>query len=35
MKALAGMGLSFIRVWIFWDSANPQPDVYDLSLIHI
>ena len=33
MKALAGMGLSFIRVWIFWDSAEPNPADFKWSKV--
>ena len=33
MQALADMGLSFIRLWIFWNSANPEPDLYDWSKV--
>lgn len=33
MHALAGMGFSFIRMWIFWDTANPEPEKYDWSKV--
>ncbi len=33
MHALAGMGLSFIRMWVFWDTANPAPETYDWSKV--
>jgi len=33
MRALAAMGLSFIRVWVFWDAANPEPGVFNWAKV--
>lgn len=33
MKALADIGFSFVRCWIFWNSANPKPGVFDWSKV--
>lgn len=33
MRALASIGFSFVRLWIFWDSTNPEPGVYDWSKV--
>lgn len=31
MQALGRMNLSFIRLWIFWDTTNPEPGKFDFS----
>jgi hypothetical protein len=33
MHALADMGLSFVRLWIFWDTTEPEPGVFNWTKV--
>jgi len=33
MQKLAGMGFSFVRLWVFWDSTHPAANLLDWSKV--